>query len=176
MNYWPLICVMLASIAAVLGFGAGAATGATMNGVEFKDVFIPMFSALGGWVSGAGALAAVGTTIYFYKKQEEANEEDLEVIVYRREEYLCVDVLCLSKQPAFVTNIYFEHDDKYYFMSQFDKKQLNVSISYKEKKTFELLAFHFELQRFCGLTLIDHAKDIYVETTFDDYSADDCYV
>lgn len=103
MNYWPLICLAVTVIAAVLGFGAGAATGATFNGLDFKDVFIPMFSALGGWVSGAGALAAVGTTIYFYKKQDEENEEELEVTVYSRYGNVRVDILCLSRlnRPRF---------------------------------------------------------------------------
>ncbi|MGY3172424.1 hypothetical protein ACVWYU_001801 [Pseudomonas sp. TE12234] len=176
MNYWPLICVGLASITAILGFGAGAATGASFIAVDFKDLFIPMFSALGGWVSGAGALAAVGTTIYFYKKQEEANEENLEIIVYNRYDSVHVDITCLSRQPAFITDLYFHHDDQYYFLSSFDKKQLDVPISYKEKKTFELLRFQMELQRLCELNLMEHASEICVETTLDDYSADECYV
>lgn len=169
MSYWPLICVVLTSIAAVLGFGAGAATGATMSGVEFKDVFIPMFSALGGWVSGAGALAAVGTTIYFYKKQEEENEEDLEVTVYSLHGYVHVDVLCLSRQPAFITDIYLVLDGKGLFLSSCDPKQLDVHVSYKEKKTFNLFPMHQELKRLTGIDLMDHADRLAVETTFADY-------
>ncbi|MBK5400493.1 hypothetical protein JFU47_27875 [Pseudomonas sp. TH39(2020)] len=176
MNYWPLICVMLASIAAVLGFGAGAATGATMNGVEFKDVFIPMFSALGGWVSGAGALAAVGTTIYFYNKQEEENEEDLEVTVYSRYGYMHVNVLCLSRHPAFVTDILFKIDGKSYWLSNSDTKQLNTHIAYKEMKTFDLFELQQETEKYDGIDLLHHADALLVETTFDFYEPDKNFV
>lgn len=147
-----------------------------MSGVEFKDVFIPMFSALGGWVSGAGALAAVGTTIYFYKKQEEENEEDLEVTVYSLHGYVHVDVLCLSRQPAFITDIYLVLDGKGLFLSRCDSKQLDVHISYKEKKTFNLYPMHQELKRLTGVDLMDHADRLAVETTFADYPPDMNYI
>lgn len=176
MNYWPLICLGLTAISAVLGFGAGAATGATFVGVDFKDVFIPMFSALGGWVSGAGALAAVGTTIYFYKKQEDENEEDIEVIVYSRYGYLHVDVLCLSRHPAFVTDIYFEINGSYHFLSNHESKQLDTHISFKEKRTFDLWPMQKELDNHSDIDLLAHAGSLLVETTFDDYTPAANYV
>lgn len=172
MGYWPLICVMIASITAMLGFGAGAAVGASLNASEFKDVFIPMFSALGGWVSGAGALAAVGTTIYLYRKQESENDEDLEVKVYRHHGMLHIDVLCLSRHPAFVTDIYVEVGESYYWLSNSDPKQLDVHVSYKEKKTFNLYGWCEDLRRNAGINLMDHADKLAVETTFSDYTPD----
>jgi len=176
MSYWPVICLVLSSITAVLGFGAGAATGSTMNGVDFKDVFIPMFSALGGWVSGAGALAAVGTTLYLYRKQEEENEEELEVIVYAEYGAIRVDVTCLSRHPAFVTDIFFEFDDATYWMSKSDVKQLNSRISYKEMKTFDLNLFQREIERFAGVDLMANTDKLSVETTFGDYDPDRNYL
>ncbi|EKT4476548.1 hypothetical protein QEL91_002220 [Pseudomonas putida] len=176
MSYWPLICIVLVSISAILGFGAGAATGAAFNGADFNGVFVPMFSALGGWVSGAGALAAVGTTIYFYRKQEDENEEDLEVTVYSRYGYMHVDVLCLSRHPAFVTDVLFDFDGKGYFLSLCDGKQLNVHVSYKEKKTFELYPLQQEVEQFSGIDLMHHADKLVVETTFATYTPDKNYV
>jgi len=176
MNYWPLICLGLAAISAVLGFGAGAATGATFSGLDFKDVFVPMFSALGGWVSGAGALAAVGTTIYFYNKQEEENEEDIEVTVYSRYGYLHVDVLCLSRHPAFVTDIYLEMDSDSYYLSLSGSKQLDTHVSYKEKRTFDLFPLQTEIERVSDINLRDHTDKLVVETTFATYTPDMNYV
>lgn len=176
MSYWPLICIVLVSISAILGFGAGAAAGATFNGTDFNDVFVPMFSALGGWVSGAGALAAVGTTIYFYRKQEDENDEDLEVTVYSRYGYMHVDVLCLSRHPAFVTDVLFDFDGKGYFLSLCDAKQLNVHVSYKEKKTFALYPLQEEVQQVSGIDLMRHADKLVVETTFATYTPDKNYL
>lgn len=167
---------MLSLTTAVLGFGAGAATGSTMNGVDFKDVFIPMFSALGGWVSGAGALAAVGTTLYLYRKQEEENEEELEVVVYSEYGAIRVDVTCLSRHPAFVTDIFFDFDDATYWMSKSDPKQLNTRISYKEMKTFDLNQFQHEIRRFVGVDLLANTDRLTVETTVGDYDPDENYV
>lgn len=176
MNYWPLICLAVTVIAAVLGFGAGAATGATFNGLDFKDVFIPMFSALGGWVSGAGALAAVGTTIYFYKKQEEENEEELEVTVYSRYGNVRVDILCLSRHPAFVTDIFLEVENKAFYLSLSGSKELDAHISYKEKRTFDLWLLQKEIERVSDIDLIEHTDKLVVETTFATYTPDVNYI
>lgn len=79
MSYGVLIGGVVTAVVAVLSFAAGAATGAQFDGQEFKDVFWPAFSALGGWVSGIGALAAVGAALISRKDLIDQSRECLTV-------------------------------------------------------------------------------------------------
>lgn len=79
MNYGVLVGGVAAAVIAIFSFAAGAATGAQFDAQEFKDIFWPAFSALGGWVSGIGALAAVATALLSRKDLVEQSRERLEV-------------------------------------------------------------------------------------------------
>jgi hypothetical protein len=176
MKSWVIACVVLGSVCLILGFGAGAATGVFFNGAEFSEVFVPMFSALGGWVSGAGALAAVGTTLYFYSEQNKENEELIRVSAYMRYDSIRVDVTCQSKTPAFIVDMYIEVDDNTYWFSHVVGKEFDLMLAYKVKHTFELYGFQQELERHYGVNLLDHIHTLSIQTSFHDYRIDENFV
>ncbi|MNJ77448.1 hypothetical protein D3C77_749510 [compost metagenome] len=71
-----------------------------------------------------------------------------------------------------MTDIYVVVGNDTYWLSNTDTKQLDVHVSYKEKKTFNLYGWCEDLKRRYGINLMEHAEKMAVETTFADYSPD----
>lgn len=112
MSYVTLIGGVVVAVIAVLSFAAGAATGAQFDQAEFRDVFWPAFSALGGWVSGIGALAAVGAALISRRDLIEQSRESLIVTdsgdLDMATNELCMrfDVVSKGRLPVRIQHVY----------------------------------------------------------------------
>lgn len=112
MSYVTLIGGVVVAVIAVLSFAAGAATGAQFDHAEFRDVFWPAFSALGGWVSGIGALAAVGAALISRKDLIEQSRECLVVTdsgdldIHTFDLSMRLDVVSKGRLPVRIQHVY----------------------------------------------------------------------
>ncbi|ASO30955.1 hypothetical protein CG015_17190 [Vibrio anguillarum] len=61
--------VVVIILAAALSFVVGVSFGVSYNQETLTNVLIPALSALGGWVAGLGALAAVFTSLWLAEQQ-----------------------------------------------------------------------------------------------------------
>lgn len=78
---WKYIKIISAVVAvlliAVLSFIIGVSFGVTFEQNSLKDILIPSISAMGSWVAGLGALAAVFTSLWLAEQQKKINDENL---------------------------------------------------------------------------------------------------
>jgi hypothetical protein len=79
-----VLVITATALIAILGFSIGVAFGATFNGVAFLNTFIPVIAAVGNWVAGIGALAAVFTTLWLAERQRRAEKESVKLSIEER--------------------------------------------------------------------------------------------
>lgn len=97
----------------ILFYALGVATGVATSVDEFKET-VSLLSMLGGWVSGLGALAAVGTTLWLADRQRREDVESLKIWLARvrvndfRDECLMVEVASNGKRPCTIRTINFK--------------------------------------------------------------------
>ncbi len=79
-NWGQLVIVSIVIIMVSLFFFIiGVAFGTSITTEDFIATFIPIFSALGGWVSGVGAIAAVFVALRLAEEQSRKDSEQLEI-------------------------------------------------------------------------------------------------
>ncbi|WP_188636930.1 hypothetical protein [Halopseudomonas pertucinogena] len=116
-----MIVVFAASLASILiaclAFALGASLGASAGSVEmFLSVTVPTLAAIGGWVSGIGALAAVFATIRISARREAEDSENLRLQVRtllhsdNPHPLLGLTVTSTGKRPIVVTSVVFQID------------------------------------------------------------------
>ena len=103
--------VVVIILAAALSFVVGVSFGVSYNQETLTNVLIPALSALGGWVAGLGALAAVFTSLWLAEQQRKSNGESLkcvfDVFVFQGEpdDALAVNVTSNGNKPSNVNSI-----------------------------------------------------------------------
>ncbi|HHY0435697.1 TPA: hypothetical protein ACVU31_002486 [Vibrio parahaemolyticus] len=103
-----IVCIILV---AALSFVVGISYGVSYNQDTLIEVLIPALSALGGWVAGLGALAAVFTSLWLAEQQRKSNGESLkcvfDVFVFQGEpnEALAVSVTSNGNKPSTINSI-----------------------------------------------------------------------
>ena len=104
------VAVVVVLIAA-LSFVIGVSFGVTFEQDSLKDVLIPSLSAMGSWVAGLGALAAVFTSLWLAEQQRKNNSESLkcvfDVFVIQGEpnDALAVNVTSNGNKPSYINSI-----------------------------------------------------------------------
>lgn len=108
-----ILAVCVTVVVILLSFALGAAFGSSVTHSDFIQTLIPLFSMLGDWISGLGALGAVLTALWIAEKQTKDDTEKLNisfnVMVFTglSGEYLTVRVVSNGKRPSNVTSIVF---------------------------------------------------------------------
>jgi len=72
-----ILAVIVVFLVAVLSFVIGVSFGVTFDQGSLTDVLIPSLSAMGSWVAGLGALAAVLTSLWLAEQQRKISGESL---------------------------------------------------------------------------------------------------
>lgn len=100
-----------AILLALLSFVIGVSFGVTFKQDTFTDVLVPILSAMGSWVAGLGALAAVFTSLWLAEQQRKNSGEKLncvfDVFVFppNLAEKLAVNVTCTGNKPSNINSI-----------------------------------------------------------------------
>ena len=98
-------------LVAALSFVIGVSFGVTFEQNTLNEVLIPALSAMGGWVAGLGALAAVFTSLWLAEQQRKSNGESLkclfDVFVFQGEpeDTLAVSVTCDGNKPSNINSL-----------------------------------------------------------------------
>ncbi|WP_454696696.1 hypothetical protein [Achromobacter aegrifaciens] len=95
--------VLIALISASLGWAAGAS--GTI--VDYRSTWLPLFDAMGGWVSGIGTFAAVCATVWFSLRQRADEQPRITVSVGSYgPSGLTLSIVNHGKLPAYVTGVW----------------------------------------------------------------------
>ncbi len=149
---WKHIKFILAVIGiilvAVLSFVIGISFGVTFEQNTLAVVLIPALSAMGSWVAGFGALAAVFTSLWLAEQQRKNNGESLkcvfDVFIIQGEpgESLGVSVTSHGNKPSNINSITIHSSDSKVAMSiqQFSplSAPIPTSLPYGQQATFIL--------------------------------------
>lgn len=106
------LCI-ISILLCILFYALGVATGVSASVDDFKET-VTFLSMLGGWVSGLGALAAVGATLWLAERQRREDSESLKIRISNvlvsgyRGDFLAIDVVSNGKRPCVVRTISFE--------------------------------------------------------------------
>lgn len=111
--FWLVFAALGAVFIACLSFALGAAVGASSSQGQFVNVVLPALGAMGGWVSGIGALAAVLATLWLADRQRREDVEKLKVsassmiITGESGWFIGVNIVSTGRRPALVTSVSF---------------------------------------------------------------------
>ncbi|MGR5547163.1 hypothetical protein ACP3VZ_19310 [Vibrio sp. PNB22_2_2] len=103
--------VVILVLVSALSFVVGVSFGVSYNQETLTNVLIPALSALGGWVAGLGALAAVFTSLWLAEQQRKSSGESLkcvfDVFVFQGEpdNALAVNVTSNGNKPSNINSI-----------------------------------------------------------------------
>jgi len=106
-----ILAIIVIILVAVLSFVIGISFGVTFDQDNLTVVLIPALSAMGSWVAGGGALAAVFTSLWLAEQQRKNNAESLkcvfDVFLIQGEpsEYLGVNVTSHGNKPSNINSI-----------------------------------------------------------------------
>lgn len=99
----------------LLAFIIGIAFGASTSTDDFLGTFIPIFSALGSWLSGIGAIAAVFVALWLAEYQSQRDGERLEITLntamipdIHKGLLICISITSVGLRPSLVTSISIE--------------------------------------------------------------------
>jgi hypothetical protein len=136
------------TLIASLSFVLGISFGVTFNQDSLINVVIPSLSALGSWVAGIGALAAVFTSLWLAEQQRKNSGESLknafDVFVFPPdlESRLAVNVTCTGNKPSNLNSITIHSKDSQVALAvvQLDIQgsQLPMALSYGQVAGFIL--------------------------------------
>lgn len=139
--------VVVALIAA-LSFVIGVSFGVTFDESSLKDVLIPALSAMGGWVAGLGALAAVFTSLWLAEQQRKENGENLDNVfdVFisppNMTGRLMIKVTSTGNKPSNINSIsiYSKDSDVALMVAQLDHSgnQLPMQLAYGQQGIYVL--------------------------------------
>lgn len=140
-----LFCIAALFIA-LLAFMIGAAYGASVNNQEFLETFIPIFSALGSWVSGIGAVGAVCVALWLAEEQALNDRENLDlsfsVVMTSIHEslLLCVEATSTGKKPSSIMSISITGGRRKLVFTELSQgsSPIPIKIDYGEKATWFL--------------------------------------
>lgn len=96
----------------ILVFLLGVAYGVSSGRNQFINTLIPVFSAVGSWVSGIGALGAVFVALWLAEQQDKKNREHLNldfncVLTSLHEDgLLCIEAVSAGQKPSNISSIY----------------------------------------------------------------------
>lgn len=111
---WKTITIISITIifTSLLFFIIGIAFGASITTNDFIETFIPIFSALGSWVSGIGAIAAVFVALWLAEDQSRKDSERLEItleVAMIPDMYegllICISATSVGLRPSLVSMI-----------------------------------------------------------------------
>lgn len=96
----------------LLVFIIGIAFGASTSTDDFLRTFVPIFSALGSWVSGIGAIAAVFVALRLAEDQSRKDSERLEITLdtamipdMHKGLLICISATSVGLRPSLVSTI-----------------------------------------------------------------------
>mgnify|MGYP000211837222 CR=1 FL=1 len=149
---WKHIKVISAAVVvlliAVLSFVIGVSFGVTFEQSSLKDILIPSLSAMGSWVAGLGALAAVFTSLWLAEQQKKINGENLTNVF---DVFVCppdmtgrltVKVTSTGNKPSNINSlsIYSKDSDVALMVAQLDPRgnQLPMPLAYGQQGIYVL--------------------------------------
>lgn len=96
----------------MLVFLFGVAYGVSSERKQFLDTFIPVFSTVGSWVSGIGALGAIFVALWLAEQQAKKDREHLNLgfncvltSVYK-DGLLCIEAVSVGQRPSHISSLF----------------------------------------------------------------------
>lgn len=139
------VAVFIILIAA-LSFVIGVSFGVTFEQDNLANILIPTLSAMGSWVAGLGALAAVFTSLWLAEQQRKDSGEKLnsvfDVFVFPPDltERIAINVTCTGNKPSNLNSITIRSTDSTValMVAQFDPcgHQLPIALPYGQQAVF----------------------------------------
>jgi hypothetical protein len=96
----------------ILAFLLGITYGVSSDRNQFINTLIPVFSAVGSWVSGIGALGAVFVALWLAEKKNKANREHLNLefncvlTSLHKDGLLCIEAVSVGQKPSNISSLY----------------------------------------------------------------------
>jgi hypothetical protein len=147
-NIKLILAIVFIVITSALSFVIGVSVGVNSDQSFLTEVIIPSLSAMGSWVAGLGALAAVFTSLWLAEQQKKINGENLtsvfDVFVFLPDmtERLAVKVTSTGNKPSNLNSlsIYSKDSDVALMVAQLDHNgnQLPMQLSYGQEAIYIL--------------------------------------
>lgn len=95
----------------ILTFLLGIAYGVSSERKQFIDTFIPVFSAVGSWVSGIGTLGAVFVALWLAEQQAKKDREHLRLSFsaaltpFHEDALLYIEAVSVGQKPSHISSL-----------------------------------------------------------------------
>lgn len=152
MNWEKQKYILIATVAILLmmlAFLLGAAYGVSSDQKQFIETFIPVFSTIGSWVSGIGALGAVFVSLWLSEKQNQKDREKLNlsfrsvITTFHPEALLCIEAVSVGTRPSNISSLVLANKEASHLMALINfahgSTNLPSKLGYGEKAYYFLL-------------------------------------
>ncbi|MDH4581427.1 hypothetical protein E8F20_05995 [Pseudomonas sp. BN415] len=145
-HYFAAGIAIVSIFALFLSFAFGLSFGASTDSSTFVDYWLPVLSMAGGWVSGIGAFAAVGVSLWLARRQalDEAENIDASIMwgTTGGPPFLMVSVINKGRRPANIRSAVIYGDGApMIYLNKFDagSSPMPTFLNYGESAAYILL-------------------------------------